>query len=269
VPLPTAKSGLVVMRGTRETLDTVQALIAKIDKPPKQVALNVRIYSVSDSPESTWGLLRATAQKDRINSTYSLGQLDVDILAKGGVMLDENYTAAFEFLQSEDKATLVTEQEVAVIDGFTASLNDSRTRGNLVTTWTVDQNGNRISSSNYEAQTVGGILSFTPQVDDRGRVTLEVNVNMSSFDGPEQIAPNGQATFQPRRDTTLNTILRLVDGQSMVIGGLTTKNDSRQFAGIPYLSKLPIIGQFLGHTNTTHTTNHLFIAIKVNIIDDK
>ena len=269
VPLPTAKSGLVVMRGTRDTLDTVQSLIAKIDKPPKQVALNVRIYSVSDSPENTWGLLRATAQKDRINSTYSLGQLDVDVLAKGGVMLDENYTAAFEFLQSEDKATLITEEEIAVIDGFTAELDDSRTRGNLVTTWTVDQNGNRISSSNYESQTVGAILSFTPQVDDRGRVTLEVDINNSSFDGPEQIAPNGQATFQPRRDTTLFTVLRLVDGQSMVIGGLTSMNDSRQFAGIPYLSKLPIIGQFLGHTSTTHSVNHLFIAIKVNIIDDK
>jgi len=271
VPLPTAKSGLVVMRGTRQTLDTVQALIAKIDKPPKQVALKVKVFQVSDNPQDVWGLLRATAQKDRINMAYELGSLATNILPKGGVMLDENYTAAFEFLQQQRKAQLVTETEVAVVDGFNATITNTRTRGQLSGTLVITPDGQVINQPVWNAVTVGTTLNFTPQIDDRGRVTLSVTISLSNFDGPEQVASaNGQqVTYQPTVTTNLTTVLRNVDGQTALIGGLTTSEDSVQFTGIPFISKLPIIGPFFGRTQRSRNESHIFVTIQVNIIDDK
>jgi hypothetical protein len=269
LPVSTAKAGLVVMRGTPQTLNTVQSLIAKIDKPPKQVALNVKIYQVSDEPQNVWGLIAATAQKDRIQTDYELGSLTANVLPKGGVLLDENYTAAFDFLQSQRKAKIISEQSIAVLDGFSATFNDSRTQGELVTTLTFDANNNPIRSAQFNPITVGNNITFTPQVDDRGRVTLSVNIDLSSFSGPEQIAPDGNATFQPTRQTDLNTVLRMVDGQTALIAGVTNTNNSYQFQGIPYLSRLPFIGKLFGRNEKTNTTSHLFILIQMQVIDDK
>ncbi|MCC7477462.1 hypothetical protein IT575_03295 [bacterium] len=271
VGLDTAKTGLIVMRGTRKTLDAVQSLIAKIDRPPKQMALKVKVYQVSDDPQEVYGLLRATAQSDRIRGTYELGSLAANILPKGGVLLDENYTAAFEFLSQQRKAKLVTETEVAVLDGFQATINNTRTRGQLSGTLVITPDGQVINQPQFNSVTVGTNLTFTPQIDDRGRITLIVRITLSNFDGPEQVASaNGQqVTFQPTVNTTLNTFLRMVDGQTALIGGLTTTEDSVQFTGIPFLSKLPIIGKYLGRTEHDRSTSHIFITIQANIIDDK
>ncbi|MBN2081853.1 hypothetical protein JW859_06545, partial [bacterium] len=271
IPLPTAKAGLVVMRGTRETLDTVQSLIAKIDKPPKQVAIKIKIYQVTDNPQDVWGLISATAQKDRIQSTYELGDLGVLIQPKGGVMLDENYSAAFEFLQQERKAKVLTETEVAVIDGFAASISSTQTRGQLTGTVVITADGQVVNQPQFNEVDAGMDFDFTPQVDDRGRVTLGIDISITSFDGPPQRASAGgnEVTFQPTVSTDLSTILRIIDGQTVLIGGLTTSEDSYQFWGVPYISKLPIIGKFFGRTEKTVSEGHIFITIQANIIDDK
>jgi uncharacterized membrane protein YgcG len=271
IPLPTAKAGLVVMRGTRETLDTVQSLIAKIDKPPKQVAIKIKVYQVSDNPQEVWGLVSATAQDNRVQGTYELGDLSVLVQPKGGVLLDENYSAAFDFLQQQRKAKLITETEVAVIDGFAASISSTQTRGQLTGTLVITPDGQVVNQPQFNPVDAGLDFDFTPQVDDRGRVTLGIDVSITAFDGPPQRASAGgnEVTFQPTVSTDLTTILRIVDGQTVLIGGLTTSEDSIQFSGIPYLSKLPIIGKYLGRTEKTVSEGHIFITIQANIIDDK
>jgi hypothetical protein len=271
LPIPTAKAGLVVMRGTRETLDAVQSLIQKIDKPPKQVAIKVKVYQVSVDPQEVWGLIAATAQNDRLDWEYEVGTLSLNVLPKGGIMLDEDYTAAFQFLQQEREAKVITETEVAVIDGFQASIDSTRTRGQLSGTLVVTPDGQVINQPTFNSVDAGLEFEFTPQVDDRGRVTLGIDISLSSFDGPEQRASANQqeVTFQPTVDTDLTTVLRIIDGQTVMIGGLTTKEDSYQFQGIPFVSKIPLIGRLFGRNERVESNSHLFITIQANIIDDK
>jgi type II secretory pathway component GspD/PulD (secretin) len=135
----------------------------------------------------------------------------------------------------------------------------------------VTADGQVINQPVFNSVTVGTNLDFIPQVDDRGRVTVDIDISLSNFDGPEQVASaNGQqVTFQPTVNTDLTTTLRMVDGQTALIGGLTTSEDSTTFSGIPYLSKLPFIGQLFGRTQKNRNVSHIFITIQVNIIDDK
>jgi type II secretory pathway component GspD/PulD (secretin) len=271
VPIPTAKSGLVVMRGTRETLTAVQSLIAKIDKPPKQMALKVKIYQTSVEPEEVYGLLRATAQNERLQAAYELGSLSFNILSRQGVDLPEDYTAAFDALSQQRKVKLITETEIATLDGFQATIQNNRTRGQLSGTLVITPDGQVINQPNFNPVTVGTQLTFTPQIDDRGRITMFLNINLTNFDGPEQVASaNGQqVTFQPTVQTNVQTTLRIADGQTILIGGLTTSEDSVSFSGVPFLSKLPIIGQFFGRTERDRNQSQIFITLQGNIIDDK
>jgi len=279
IPLPTAKSGLIVMRGTRETLDVVKSIIRKIDKPPKQAAIKITVYQVSENPQKVYGMIRAAAPSGRSNFTYESGELVYDWVARpeqGGLpatfrsfRVPHNIGAVFDALVTDRRAKVVTESEVALIDGFYAFLNVSRTRGNFRQTIAFDQNGNAIRQSTFDEVTVGTNISFTVNIDDWGRMTLLVFVTLSSFDGPPQVSPDGQATFQPTTDTSLQTLFRLSDGETALLGGLQTRQISDQIFGVPFLSDLPFIGNFFQRHEKAEENSYVFITLTVNLVDDK
>jgi len=269
IPLPTAKSGLIVMRGTRETLDVVQSIIRKIDKPPKQASIGITVYQVTENPRAVFGMLSAGAERDRLNFTYSNGGGTLVIAPKYGIMLPQNYDAIFEALLTERKAKVTTQSEVSVIDGFQASLTVDRSRGNFRQTVSFDQNGNAIRTSTFDEVTVGTDIVFTPQIDDVGRVTLYVTVDISNFDGPPQVSPDGLATFQPTTETSMDTYFRLADGQTAMIGGLQTKQFSDEVFGVPFLSDLPFIGTFFQHHDRSEDNSYVFITLTVHLVSDR
>jgi len=273
IPIPTAKSGLVVMRGSRDTLDVVQSIIRKIDKPPKQAAVKITVYQVSENPQEVYGMLSATAQaptgEGRWVFDYADGGLGLSILPKNTIMLPENYSATFDALISERKAKVVTESEIAVIDGFNGYLTVDRTRGNFRQTIAFDQNGNAIRQSTFDEVTVGTDIDFTVNIDDWGRMTMYVEIDISNFDGPQQVSPDGAATFQPTTSTTMGTYFRLTDGSTALIGGLQTREISDQIFAVPFLSKLPFVGNFFQHHSKSEDNSYVFITLTVNLVDDK
>jgi len=273
IPIPTAKSGLVVMRGSRDTLDVVQSIIRKIDKPPKQAAVKITVYQVSENPQEVYGMLSATAQaptgEGRWVFDYADGGIGLSILPKNTIMLPENYSATFDALISERKAKVVTESEIAVIDGFNGYLTVDRTRGNFRQTIAFDQNGNAIRTSTFDEVTVGTDINFTVNIDDWGRMTMYVEIDISNFDGPQQVSPDGDATFQPTTSTQMGTYFRLLDGSTALIGGLQTREISDQIFAVPFLSQLPFVGNFFQHHSKSEDNSYVFITLTVNLVDDK
>jgi hypothetical protein len=269
IPLPTAKSGLVIMRGQKESVDQVKEVIRKIDKPPKQASLKVVIYQVTENPSVVYGLLSASYQRKREVVNFANGALGFQIEPRGGVSFSDNYTAVFEALETEQKAKVVTQTELAVIDGLPGQISISRTRGNFRTSVAFDQNGNAIRTPTFDAVTAQTSLSFLPSIDDQGRVTLYLIPQISAFDGPPQVSPDGTATFQPTTTTQLSTILRMQDGQTAVIGGLTVESSSDQINRVPLVWRLPFVGEVFQHHNKSDSRSYVFITINVTLIDDK
>ncbi|MEP0813804.1 MAG: hypothetical protein HRF49_03950 [bacterium] len=272
IPLPTAKSGLIIMRGTRETLEIAKDIIRKVDKPPKQASLKVTIYTVTENPQTVYGLLTGQANRDRTFWDYGGGSLGLTIPAKGGIIPTDNYELTFNALQTERKAKVINQTEIAVIDGLPANIEFNRTRGNFRTTVTFDANGNAFRTGTFDEVTADTSLDFLPQIDDYGRITLQFQPDVTVFDGPPQVAQDGQGgevTFQPTTTTTLNTVLRLQDGETALIGGLMIETDSDDIEKVPLLGDIPFIGSIFSHHNKSRETSYIFVTISATIIDDK
>ncbi|MBP1695035.1 MAG: gspD2, partial [Deltaproteobacteria bacterium] len=69
--------------------------------------------------------------------------------------------------------------------------------------------------------------------------------------------------------TTAKTVLSIKDGQTIAIGGLIrkTKGDSSQ--GVPFLSKIPVIGFFFGKNKRTDDRRELILLLTPRIITDE
>jgi type II secretory pathway component GspD/PulD (secretin) len=58
------------------------------------------------------------------------------------------------------------------------------------------------------------------------------------------------------------------DGETIVLGGLTSQNDTGSRSRIPVLSDLPIIGQLFQGRTRERTDQELLIFVTMNILDD-
>ena len=122
---------------------------------------------------------------------------------------------------------------------------------------------NTVSTTSQYIDT-GVLLQVTPHINAGGLVTLEVQVEVS-IPGPLPTDCNGLAPTINTR--SLQSILNVQSGQTMVMGGLITDNKQNSSAGLPLLSRIPIIGGMFGQQTLTNNRTELVMFITPRVVE--
>jgi len=133
-----------------------------------------------------------------------------------------------------------------------------------------------------EYKDIGTILTITPRISDGGLVTLELSIEESSLDsrtiGRQDtgtvvaggIASNASSFVVPAFiKTTAKTVLSIKEGQTIAIGGLIRKTKNVSSQGVPFLSKIPVIGFFFGKNLDANERRELILLLTPRIITDE
>lgn len=119
---------------------------------------------------------------------------------------------------------------------------------------------------------VGLVMSITPQISESNTVLLNVRPVISRLNGPGKIDPNPSipANIQnivPEISTReMESMLRLTDGETAVMGGLMSESIDKTTSSVPGFSSLPGIGAlFTSHVDVIKKTE-LVIFLKPIII---
>ena len=62
------------------------------------------------------------------------------------------------------------------------------------------------------------------------------------------------------------TVVRLRDGQSVVIGGLISENNAKTLTKVPLLGDIPLIGKLFQHVRETKRKTDLLIEVTPRLI---
>ena len=112
-------------------------------------------------------------------------------------------------------------------------------------------------------QEAGTTISVTPQINEDDNLQLEFSIEFSSFQG------SGTATLPPARQIqTVNSIVTIPDGQTVIVGGLRRTGARQEYAGIPWIEKIPIIRDLTGRTDESKETTSFFVFIRPIIMRD-
>ncbi len=117
----------------------------------------------------------------------------------------------------------------------------------------------------------GVALDVTPQVSEAGEIVLHVHPAVS--DVKEQVKVIGTAQGNITMPLAANavresdTVVRALDGQLVVIGGLMQNSSTDEDAGVPYLSEIPILGGLFKHSRVSERKSELVILIKPTLVD--
>ena len=108
-------------------------------------------------------------------------------------------------------------------------------------------------------------LEVTPHVIDENWVKLDINTTKDEFDDTRAIIIDGNVQV-PILTRSAITSLYLADGQTTVIGGLSSEIESLQEAGIPVLKNLPGLGGFFRNRASRNSLSDTLIFITPHIL---
>jgi type IV pilus assembly protein PilQ len=104
-------------------------------------------------------------------------------------------------------------------------------------------------------------LVVTPSISANRMIRLTVAVEQSSLVNVTIAGPNTS------RRTVANEVL-IRDGETLVIAGLTQTEVTSSVSGIPFLSRLPMIGKIFSETENIERKSDLLVLITPRILDD-
>jgi len=118
-----------------------------------------------------------------------------------------------------------------------------------------------------EYKDIGIIVTITPRISDGGLITLELQIEKSDVN--TKALPLGNLSNVPVfTKKTAKTVLSVLEGQTIVIGGLIEESKNVIKSGIPILSKIPILGALFGAQEYTTKKSELVLLLTPHIITD-
>lgn len=121
-----------------------------------------------------------------------------------------------------------------------------------------------VSSAGTQTQFVDASLTLdvTPQVTNDDKVLMAISVSDNAPD-PGTTGAGGQPGI---RTNEADTNVIAGNGETVVIGGIFTRNASENFGGVPWFSRLPVFGMFFRNTQTVDQRRELLVFITPRII---
>lgn len=128
----------------------------------------------------------------------------------------------------------------------------------------INNNGTSVASS-VEYQDVVLKLEVIPLINSDREVNLVIAQKNDTLGAEKNISGNLVNIINTQEITTS---VRVPNGSTIVLGGLITETKKRDQAGIPYLSRIPVIGSLLGgRTSSSVDRNELVVMIQPVVVD--
>jgi len=256
----------LLIRATAEDFAALQQLVQSLDLRPLQVLIEVTIAQVERSDDLNVGVSGSrTERRSRDTTSITLPGVsaarDFVALLRGGNGA-VSYNVALNALQSRGDVRVRSMPVIIAQNNRQAVLNVGSSVPFVQISQTVpnDPTG-RVETLSYLP--VGTTLTITPIINSDGYVNMAVSQTNDNV--TENLQFNAPIISQ--RQATTNVFVR--DGQTTVIGGLSDLTTNKTRSGIPFFSRIPLIGSWLfGNTRNNTVTSELYLFLTPHIVSD-
>src|ERR1700676_710697 len=263
------RTSVVVMRDTPDAVRMAQKLVASIDVPEPEVLIEVEVMEIARSKLLNLGItppgsFTASATSVAAGATHG---------ASGLVLSDLSHQNANTIAVSPVSVTANALQTVGNTDTLASPRIRARnkekakiligSRVPVITSSTALLSNGTANSSSVQYLDVGLTLEVQPTVYLDGDVSIKVGLEVSSITNTVVVGGTQGYTIGTRN---ANALLRLKDGETQILVGLIQDSDTRNAAGIPGLSQIPVVGRLFGSHNSDREKSEIVLSITPHII---
>jgi hypothetical protein len=241
----------VVFSAPPEVLAKFREDIKQFDVPASQILIDVLMVEFSESAARELGFNFLWSNAGRSVATSStLGE----VLYHAVSTLPDEFTAAIRALQEKREARVHANPRIATVSGQKASIFVGQQR----------YLREPVELANYESINyidAGIKLDMTPWTGGGDEIISDIAAEVSVMSAPDPI------TGLPEKSTRrVTTQVRVKQGETIIIGGLTQCEEQSTRTKIPLLGDLPLLGALFRSEVKSETTTELVIFITPRIL---
>ena len=263
-----ASTNSLIAFGSPEQLEHVRHLLKELDVPYQQILLEAQVMALSKSASKSLGIDWSWSQfpppSQSSTSTSTTSYFPVGIVTGGdGQVYKFGVNATLNALIANGDGKLLARPNVLTMNGNKATIfvGDELP---VVTPSTSNSGGSVTYTTEYKK--AGITLAFVPRTNDEDNIAASVFVEVST---PMTVTleVGGQKTTAYQITTrSAQTNVRLKDGDTMVIGGLISSTDVKNFNKVPFLGDLPVLGKLFQSVSKSKNETEVVIFLKAKIV---
>ena len=121
------------------------------------------------------------------------------------------------------------------------------------------------TTTNIEYEDVVLELEIQPLINGPDKVTLEISLVRDDIGNNRTV---GELTVPDISTEELTTTVTVENGAAIILGGLITDDERKTVTGVPYLSRIPGIGNLFKSTTKSGGRNELVVILRPQIISN-
>jgi type II secretory pathway component GspD/PulD (secretin) len=273
--IPDEINNSIIVIATQADYAFVEETIKKIDISPRQVMIEAVVAAITLTDNMRFGLMWSMDINVKASGLHPFtrpidinGPLELNSLITGPNFTytakdpSNNVRLIIQSLAQDNKAKVLSSPHILVSDNREAriQIGDQIPIATSTTTNTATTPAQTTTTIQYKD--TGTILKVRPQVNDSGLISLELSQEVSTV-STQKVLGTDQYVIS-KREVTSNLVAQ--DGQTIVIGGLINESTTKERAGIPLLSRIPLLGYLFGSTIDDNTRTELIILLTPRVI---
>lgn len=266
------RTNTVIIKEVPSRKDGIMKLLETLDAPTPQVLIEARIVESTVSWRSQFGISwgggsSGTANNLPNNTTgfpnWYTGDFAVNVpppasngfidLVFGNLAGTFNLDVRLSALENTGRGRVISAPKVVTQDNEKASIESGRQIPVPIAT------ADKVSVMYINATLK---LDVTPHITADGNVNMDVNITNDAVDFQNQQANSPPPIFKKEA----KTVLKVRDGQTAVIGGIFVTSEGISQQGLPFLSRIPVLGWLFKNRIKNRDNSELLIFLTPKII---
>ena len=287
------KNNALICHDTKTNIEKVKNIVKAIDARKKAVEINARIVEISKTFERSFGIQWGGNYAELYNNTYlgvggtsspatidsagnsmisnfqpdnflvnlpatvgGMEHIPTVSLAMGNLLANYNLDLKLTAGEIEGYSKVISSPHVITLDNEPAKIKSGQE-----IPYQESAGSSGATSTSFKEAALS--LEVTPHITNNRQVILKIKVTKDSADFAHTV--NGEP---PLNTNEVDSTVVLRDGQTVVLGGLMQKTNSKTTNGIPGLMRIPFFGWLFKSKRISHPENELFIFVTPKIVYD-
>ena len=248
--------------------EKLETAIRKLDIQPRQVLIDVTIAEVTLAGDLKYGLEWAFTNGSG-NGKLDMGAAGLAALTPGFSYLWSNssvpggVSATLNMLANDSRVKVISSPHIMVTDNQQAKIQVGDRVPITSQSQSVLGSATGLIASIQYIDT-GVLLTVTPRINSGGQVTMDIDQEVSQA----SITTTSSINSPTISKRALKTTVVVKSGETMVLGGLITDNKTEATSGLPFLSRIPVLGGLFGVQNQQSNRTELILMITPKTISN-
>ena len=267
----------ITLRDTPDKIAIAQKIIEANDKSRSEILLNIEILEVDRDRALQYGVDLSTysvTQTLNVNGATGTNAAPTSTIFGNQFKAIDSASWAFTVpsiiytaLSTDQYTKLLATPQIRASEGqqVTVRLGDRvPIPVNVIQTAvapTPGQNLTTFPTTTFQQQDIGINIDVTPRVHHNREISLTMRFELTSITAP------GTASIPPTiGNRTVNTVIRLKDGETNLLAGLLRRDERKSLRGFPGVTRIPILKELFASNDRQLNEKDIIFTITPHIL---